>query len=118
MQPERATEAAALLARERAEAVIAEEVAHAVLTGLYALFMSVWATVFIERWKRRSKILSLDWDIVGQGQNTTARLPLHPSFQEDDVKPGFYTDRGDWVPLDEEHIKEEEQELLLQGLFR
>ena len=92
-----------------------EEVAHAVLTGLYALFMSVWATVFIERWKRRSKILSLDWDIVGQGQNTTARLPLHPSFQEDDVKPGFYTDRGDWVPLDEKHIKEEEQELFKEA---
>ena len=43
-------------------------------------------------------------------EQLTRFVKLAKTFQEDDVKPGFYTDRGDWVPLDEKHIKEEEQE--------
>ena len=81
-----------------------EERAASVLTALYALFMSVWATLFIERWKRRAKRLALDWDVLGQGAQVhdTAheRLPLQPKFREDDIKRGFYTEEGDWVSLE------------------
>ena len=72
-----------------------ERVAKESLTALYALFMSVWAALFVERWKRRAKLpltlaltlalalaptltltlpltrraklLCLDWDVIGQG---------------------------------------------------
>ena len=33
-----------------------ERVAKESLTALYALFMSVWAALFVERWKRRAKL--------------------------------------------------------------
>ena len=82
-----------------------ERVAKESLTALYALFMSVWAALFVERWKRRAKLLCLDWDVIGQGASTTTRLPLHPNFKEDAVKPGFYTAEGDWIDLDKSKIK-------------
>jgi len=41
-------------------------VARESLTALYALFMSLWAAFFVERWKRRAKLLCLDWDVIGQ----------------------------------------------------
>ena len=82
-----------------------ERVAKEALTALYALFMSVWAALFVERWKRRAKLLCLDWDVIGQGASTTTRLPLHPQFKEDAVKPGFYTAEGDWIDLDKSKLK-------------
>ena len=81
------------------------------LTALYALFMSLWAAFFVERWKRRAKLLCLDWDVIGQGASTTTRLPLHPKFKEDAVKHGFYTAEGDWIDLDRSKIKDEEAKL-------
>ena len=82
-----------------------ERVAKESLTALYALFMSVWAALFVERWKRRAKLLCLDWDVIGQGASANARLPLHPKFKEDAVKEGFYTAEGDWVDLDKSKLK-------------
>ena len=37
--------------------------------------------------------------------STTTRLPLHPNFKEDAVKPGFYTAEVDWIDLDKSKIK-------------
>ena len=88
-----------------------ERMAKESLTALYALFMSVWAAFFVERWKRRAKLLCLDWDVIGQGASSTTRLPLHPKFKEDAVRPGFYTAEGDWVDLDKSKIREEEANL-------
>ena len=53
----------------------AERVARESLTAMYALFMSLWAALFVERWKRRAKLLCLDWDVIGQAR---ARGYPHP----------------------------------------
>ena len=42
----------------------------------------------------------------------TKRLPLHPRFREDDIKPGFYTADGDWVSLDPGKMSQDELPLL------
>ena len=42
----------------------------------------------------------------------TKRLPLHPRFREDDIRPGFYTADGDWVSLDPSKMSQDELPLL------
>ena len=34
---------------------------------LYSAFMSLWATVFLEFWKRRSATLAFRWDVLSSG---------------------------------------------------
>ena len=34
-----------------------------IFTTLYALLVSIWVTIFIERWKRKSAEISLKWGV-------------------------------------------------------
>lgn len=34
-----------------------------VFTSLYAIIVSIWVTIFIEKWKRKSSEISLKWGI-------------------------------------------------------
>ncbi|XP_056131795.1 anoctamin-4-like [Lampris incognitus] len=46
-------------------------------TVFFAVFMAVWATVFLEFWKRRRAVLAYDWDLVDWEE------------EEDEVRPQF-----------------------------
>ncbi|XP_016889956.1 anoctamin-4-like isoform X1 [Cynoglossus semilaevis] len=46
-------------------------------TVFFAVFMAVWATVFLEFWKRRRAALAYDWDLIDWEE------------QEDEVRPQF-----------------------------
>lgn len=40
-----------------------------IFTGLYAILVCIWVTVFIERWKRKSAEISLKWGVLQYNQN-------------------------------------------------
>ncbi|XP_048124836.1 LOW QUALITY PROTEIN: anoctamin-4-like [Alosa alosa] len=46
-------------------------------TVFFAVFMAVWATVFLEFWKRRRAVLAYDWDLIDWEE------------EEEDVRPQF-----------------------------
>uniref|UniRef100_A0A8C5HSH9 Anoctamin n=1 Tax=Gouania willdenowi TaxID=441366 RepID=A0A8C5HSH9_GOUWI len=46
-------------------------------TVFFAVFMAVWATVFLEFWKRRRAVLAYDWDLVDWEE------------EEDEIRPQF-----------------------------
>ncbi|XP_031438519.1 anoctamin-4 [Clupea harengus] len=46
-------------------------------TVFFAVFMAVWATVFLEFWKRRRAVLAYDWDLVDWEED------------EEDIRPQF-----------------------------
>uniref|UniRef100_A0AAQ5YTP3 Anoctamin n=1 Tax=Amphiprion ocellaris TaxID=80972 RepID=A0AAQ5YTP3_AMPOC len=46
-------------------------------TVFFAVFMAVWATVFLEFWKRRRAVLAYDWDLIDWEE------------EEDEVRPQF-----------------------------
>ncbi|KAG7497294.1 anoctamin-4 isoform X1 [Solea senegalensis] len=46
-------------------------------TVFFAVFMAVWATVFLEFWKRRRAVLAYDWDLIDWEED------------EDEIRPQF-----------------------------
>ncbi|XP_028809715.1 anoctamin-4 isoform X2 [Denticeps clupeoides] len=46
-------------------------------TVFFAVFMAVWATVFLEFWKRRRAVLGYDWDLIDWEE------------EEEDIRPQF-----------------------------
>ncbi|TMS02546.1 Anoctamin-4, partial [Larimichthys crocea] len=46
-------------------------------TVFFAVFMAVWATVFLEFWKRRRAVLAYDWDLLDWEE------------EEDEIRPQF-----------------------------
>ncbi|XP_038155699.1 anoctamin-4-like isoform X2 [Cyprinodon tularosa] len=46
-------------------------------TVFFAVFMAVWATVFLEFWKRRRAVLAYDWDLIDWEE------------EEDEIRPQF-----------------------------
>ncbi|XP_075932197.1 anoctamin-4-like [Anarhichas minor] len=46
-------------------------------TVFFAVFMAVWATVFLEFWKRRRAVLAYDWDLIDWEE------------EEDELRPQF-----------------------------
>nr|XP_040029517.1 anoctamin-4 isoform X1 [Gasterosteus aculeatus aculeatus]XP_040029518.1 anoctamin-4 isoform X1 [Gasterosteus aculeatus aculeatus]XP_040029520.1 anoctamin-4 isoform X1 [Gasterosteus aculeatus aculeatus]XP_040029521.1 anoctamin-4 isoform X1 [Gasterosteus aculeatus aculeatus] len=46
-------------------------------TIFFAVFMAVWATVFLEFWKRRRAVLAYDWDLIDWEE------------EEDEIRPQF-----------------------------
>ncbi|XP_036374283.1 anoctamin-4-like [Megalops cyprinoides] len=46
-------------------------------TVFFAVFMAVWATVFLEFWKRRRAVLAYDWDLVDWEE------------EEEEIRPQF-----------------------------
>lgn len=65
----------------------------------FAMALLVWGSVFLEGWKRRAKILALDWGALDNALATVAKE--HVKFTEDALKKGFYTPDGLWVDLDD-----------------
>ena len=47
------------------------------LTVIYALFMSLWAAVFMEMWKRRQSVMVWEWDLEMDEQEEQTR----PEFE-------------------------------------
>ena len=47
------------------------------LTVIFALFMSLWATVFMELWKRRQSVMVWEWDLEMDEQEEQTR----PEFE-------------------------------------
>ena len=72
-----------------------EEKGRHTLIALFTLLMVVWSSLFVEGWKRRAKLVSLDWGISASGaEKMQAAMPLHVKFKEEAIKPGFYTEDG------------------------
>ncbi|XP_069760568.1 anoctamin-4-like isoform X2 [Narcine bancroftii] len=46
-------------------------------TVFFAVFMAVWATVFLEFWKRRRAVLAYDWDLIDWDE------------EEEEIRPQF-----------------------------
>ncbi|XP_062913667.1 anoctamin-4-like isoform X3 [Mobula hypostoma] len=46
-------------------------------TVFFAVFMAVWATVFLEFWKRRRAVIAYDWDLIDWEE------------EEDEIRPQF-----------------------------
>ena len=47
------------------------------LTVIYALFMSLWAAVFMEMWKRKQSVMVWEWDLEMDEQEEQTR----PEFE-------------------------------------
>uniref|UniRef100_A0A8C6K8E1 Anoctamin n=1 Tax=Nothobranchius furzeri TaxID=105023 RepID=A0A8C6K8E1_NOTFU len=47
-------------------------------TVFFAVFMAVWATVFLEFWKRRRAVLAYDWDLIDWEEE---EVKLRPQFE-------------------------------------
>jgi hypothetical protein len=51
------------------------------ITTIYALFVCVWVTVFIERWKRKAAEISMKWGLssllFNQNENRIPRDEFH-----------------------------------------
>jgi uncharacterized membrane protein YoaT (DUF817 family) len=50
------------------------------LTTMYALFVCVWVTVFIERWKRKSAEICLRWGLSNMVFNTYKNRVMRDEF--------------------------------------
>src|SRR5690606_15309193 len=49
------------------------------LTMPYALFTSVWSTLFLEFWKRKSHILAYEWNMLDYERRERARPEFKPT---------------------------------------
>jgi len=67
------------------------------LTAAFALLVVIWASSFLEGWKRRAKVLALDWGALDDALAAVAKE--HVKFSEDAMRRGFYTADGLWVDL-------------------
>uniref|UniRef100_A0A671L6Z2 Anoctamin n=1 Tax=Sinocyclocheilus anshuiensis TaxID=1608454 RepID=A0A671L6Z2_9TELE len=43
----------------------------------FAIFMSLWAAVFLEHWKRRQRCLQHSWDLTGMEDDEVRKSPKH-----------------------------------------
>ena len=62
------------------------------LTVIFALFMSLWATVFMEMWKRRQSVLVWEWDLEMDEQEEQTR----PEFEVSN--PGLKLTKNSFLP--------------------
>uniref|UniRef100_A0AAX7TRP0 Anoctamin n=1 Tax=Astatotilapia calliptera TaxID=8154 RepID=A0AAX7TRP0_ASTCA len=49
-------------------------------TVFFAVFMAVWATVFLEFWKRRRAVLAYDWDLI-DWEEEEVKEEIRPQFE-------------------------------------
>jgi len=68
-------------------------------TTIYAIFLSLWATFFLEYWKRFNNSLNYQWGMLEYKETESER----PSFQGV-VNLGVYY-QGIWVPLEDDQSK-------------
>jgi hypothetical protein len=53
-----------------------------VWTGIYAILICLWVTIFIERWKRKSSEVAFKWGIL-KDDLSTQRI-IRPQFHGDE----------------------------------
>ncbi|CAB1346058.1 unnamed protein product [Coregonus sp. 'balchen'] len=62
-------------------------------TVFFAVFMAVWATVFLEFWKRRRAVLAYDWDLIDweEEENILRVFVAQPAFcvLQEEIRPQF-----------------------------
>ncbi|KAK1784998.1 hypothetical protein P4O66_018436, partial [Electrophorus voltai] len=65
-------------------------------TVAFAIFMSLWAAVFLEHWKRRQRCLQHSWDLTGLEEeevsvllDTTQQLLQPGQCQPDELRPAY-----------------------------
>uniref|UniRef100_A0A3Q3WL62 Anoctamin n=1 Tax=Mola mola TaxID=94237 RepID=A0A3Q3WL62_MOLML len=56
-------------------------------TVFFAVFMAVWATVFLEFWKRRRAVLAYDWDLIDWEEEEEIRPQFDAKYSEEKVNP-------------------------------
>uniref|UniRef100_A0A3Q3X4J6 Anoctamin n=1 Tax=Mola mola TaxID=94237 RepID=A0A3Q3X4J6_MOLML len=52
-------------------------------TVLFAIFMALWAVLFMEHWKRRQMRLNYIWDLTGFGEEEEVKLCVYISIPEE-----------------------------------
>jgi hypothetical protein len=63
---------------------------------LYAFFMMLWTTLFLEFWKRRQNVLAFEWNMIDFEASEEAR----PDYYGDPSLGVYYA--GQWVPFEED----------------
>uniref|UniRef100_A0A8C2FJ42 Anoctamin n=1 Tax=Cyprinus carpio TaxID=7962 RepID=A0A8C2FJ42_CYPCA len=48
----------------------------------FAIFMSLWAAVFLEHWKRRQRCLQHSWDLTGMEDFEVRKSKLRPAYED------------------------------------
>uniref|UniRef100_A0A672PH57 Anoctamin n=1 Tax=Sinocyclocheilus grahami TaxID=75366 RepID=A0A672PH57_SINGR len=48
----------------------------------FAIFMSLWAAVFLEHWKRRQRCLQHSWDLTGMEDDEVRKNELRPAYED------------------------------------
>lgn len=79
------------------------------LTPLYALVLMLWATGFVETWKRRQNALAAEWDVADQQRRAGVRAEF-----EGDFRRGLYSASGDFVPVADEEMPADVEAPLLE----
>eukprot|EP00033_Pygsuia_biforma_P003008 GCRY01003309.1.p1 GENE.GCRY01003309.1~~GCRY01003309.1.p1 ORF type:complete len:797 (+),score=257.69 GCRY01003309.1:169-2559(+) len=70
------------------------------IVPFYCIFLVLWATLFIEFWKRRQAQLCFEWGLYNMSILERSR----PEFKGD-LRYGFYSDNGTFVSLEAEAEK-------------
>ena len=63
-------------------------------TPMYSMFILVWITYFLKRWRRAEARLAAHWHVVDYRETERQRK----EFEGDEAR-GFYSDEGYWVPV-------------------
>jgi len=68
-------------------------------TTVYAIYLSLWATFFLEYWKRYNNSLNYQWGMLEYKESETER----PNFTGELALGVYY--QGIWVPLEDDQSK-------------
>lgn len=61
------------------------------LTVVFAVLMSIWATTFLEGWKRHHAEMAFSWDLHDMAPD---EIPMRPQFQVPLPPPSHPADLG------------------------
>uniref|UniRef100_A0A671X7Q5 Anoctamin n=1 Tax=Sparus aurata TaxID=8175 RepID=A0A671X7Q5_SPAAU len=67
-------------------------------TVFFAIFMSLWAVLFLEHWKRRQISLSFSWDLTGIEEDEVATVCTHTHSYVHTRKP-THVDTCEWINI-------------------
>lgn len=56
-------------------------------TVFFAIFMSIWATMFLELWKRKQSIIAWEWDLAGSEHDEEPRPEFETSVKTYRINP-------------------------------
>ncbi|KAG8466881.1 hypothetical protein KFE25_008260 [Diacronema lutheri] len=73
------------------------------LTPLYACLLMLWATGFVETWKRREAALRGEWDVGAQVTAGSSTRAVRPEF-EGYFRRGLHSESGNFVEVREDEL--------------